>query len=94
MVIMNDLEEPMLSYYVLYYEKFRKVMQRTEKEALIVYLISVVNMQYVIYLQQNWHCTDVSVVKPPTFITVYSHLYTHETSFFIISALCGGVMMN
>ncbi len=33
MVIMNDLEWPewpMLSYYVIYYEKFRKVMQRTE----------------------------------------------------------------
>ncbi len=33
MVIMNDLEQPMLSYYVIYYEKFRKAMQRTEKEA-------------------------------------------------------------
>ncbi len=32
MVIMNDLEWPMLSYYVIYYEKFKKVMQRTEKE--------------------------------------------------------------
>ncbi len=27
MVIMNDLEWQMLSYYVIYYEKFRKVMQ-------------------------------------------------------------------
>ncbi len=36
MVIMNDLEWPMLSYYVIYYEKLRKVMQRTEKEALAV----------------------------------------------------------
>ncbi len=34
MVIMNDLEWPMLSYYVIYYETFKKVMQRTEKEAL------------------------------------------------------------
>ncbi len=34
MVIMNDLEWPMLSYYMIYYEKFRKVMQQTEKEAL------------------------------------------------------------
>ncbi len=34
MVIMNDLEWPMLSYYVSYYEKFRKVMQQTENEAL------------------------------------------------------------
>ncbi len=33
---MNDLEWPMLSYYVIYYEKLRKVMQRTEKEALAV----------------------------------------------------------
>ncbi len=38
MVIMNVLEWPILSYYmyVIYYEKFRKVMQRTEKEALII----------------------------------------------------------
>ncbi len=34
MVIMNDLEQPMLSYYMNYFEKFRKVMQRTENEAL------------------------------------------------------------
>ncbi len=35
MVIMNDdLEWPMLSYYVIYYEKFRNVMQWTEKVAL------------------------------------------------------------
>ncbi len=31
---MNDLEQPMLSYYVIYSEKFRTIMQRTEKEAL------------------------------------------------------------
>ncbi len=31
---MNDLEQPMLSYYVIYFEKFRKIMQRTEKDAL------------------------------------------------------------
>ncbi len=31
---MNDLERPMLSYYVIYYEKFKKVMHRKEKEAL------------------------------------------------------------
>ncbi len=35
MVIMNDLEQQMLSYYVIYFEKFRKVMQLSEKEALI-----------------------------------------------------------
>ncbi len=34
MVILNDLEWPMLSYYVIYYEMFRKVVQWTEKEAL------------------------------------------------------------
>ncbi len=34
MVIMNALERQMLSYYVTYYEKFRKVMKQTEKEAL------------------------------------------------------------
>ncbi len=30
----GDYEWTMLSYYVIYYEKFRKDMQRTEKEAL------------------------------------------------------------
>ncbi len=34
MVMMNDLEWPMFSYYVIYYEKFKNVMQQTEKEAL------------------------------------------------------------
>ncbi len=38
MVIMNDLECPLLSYYVIYYEKFKKiVMQQTEKEALSIW---------------------------------------------------------
>ncbi len=31
---MNDLEQPMLSYYMIYSEKFKKVMQLTEKEVL------------------------------------------------------------
>ncbi len=35
MVIINDLEWQMLSYYVNYYERFRNVMQQIEKEALI-----------------------------------------------------------
>ncbi len=35
MVIMNDFEWQMLSYYVIWYEKFTKVMQPTEKVALI-----------------------------------------------------------
>ncbi len=30
---MNDLEWPMFSYYVIYYEKFKKVMQQIEKVA-------------------------------------------------------------
>ncbi len=37
MVIINDLEWPMLSYYGMYYEKFRKILQRIEKEALSIY---------------------------------------------------------
>ncbi len=36
---MNDLEQPMLSYYVIYFEKFRKVMQWTEKEVLTYYSV-------------------------------------------------------
>ncbi len=39
MVIMNDLEWPMLSYYLIYYEKYRKIMQRTEKEAYSLHVI-------------------------------------------------------
>ncbi len=34
MVIMDDLEWSMLSYYVIYDEKFKKVMHRTERVAL------------------------------------------------------------
>ncbi len=30
---MNDLEQLMFSYYVIYFEKFIKIMERTEKEA-------------------------------------------------------------
>ncbi len=33
MVIMSYLELPMLSYYVIYYEKCIKIMQRTEMES-------------------------------------------------------------
>ncbi len=32
--MLSDLELPMLSNYVIYYEKFRKIMQGTEKEDL------------------------------------------------------------
>ncbi len=44
-VIMNDLEWPNLSYYAIYYERFRKVMQQTEKVALM-YLVKVFYKQY------------------------------------------------
>ncbi len=37
MVIMNGVDWPMLSYYVIYYEKLKKNMQQTDKVALIVY---------------------------------------------------------
>ncbi len=33
-MIMNDIEWTMLSYYGIYYEKFKNVMQQTEKVAL------------------------------------------------------------
>ncbi len=36
MVIMNDLEWPMFSYHVIYYRKFKNVMQWTQKQALII----------------------------------------------------------
>ncbi len=31
---MNDLEQPMLSYYVIYFEKFRSEILRSEKDSL------------------------------------------------------------
>ncbi len=34
MVIMNELEWQMLSYYVIYYDKFRNVMKWADKLAL------------------------------------------------------------
>ncbi len=34
MIIMTNLEWPMFSYYMIDYEKFKKVIQWTEKEAL------------------------------------------------------------
>ncbi len=36
MLIMNDLEWPIPSYFAVYYEKFKNVMQRAEKVALIL----------------------------------------------------------
>ncbi len=49
----DDLEWPMLSYYVIYYEKFRKVMQQTEKEFLkfdinipVVYLLRLLYVEH------------------------------------------------
>ncbi len=33
----------MLSYYVIYYEKFRNVMQRAEKEALTVCTVCMIS---------------------------------------------------
>ncbi len=39
MVIMNDFEWTLL-YIMIYYEKFRKIMQWTEKEALRVDILS------------------------------------------------------
>ncbi len=35
-MVINDLEWPMHSYYVIYYEKLKKIMQQTEKITLIV----------------------------------------------------------
>ncbi len=55
MVIMNDLEWPMLSYYVIYYEKFKKVIQRIEKEALITTLGDILPFSTYILLR---YCVD------------------------------------
>ncbi len=40
----------MLSYYVLYFEKFRKVIKLTEKEALITWLVGRHTFMFVLAL--------------------------------------------
>ncbi len=54
MVFMNDLEWSMLSYYVIYYDKFRKVVHRTEKESLQITssLMNEYNFQFT--LMHSW----------------------------------------
>ncbi len=57
MVIMNDLEWPILSYYVIYYETLRKVVQRTENEALklcvLVHCAWLTYICYFVYKQKH-----------------------------------------
>ncbi len=53
MVIMNNLEWPMFSYYVIYYEKLTKVMQRTEEEALTHMLTSPLYLQTIYCLKPD-----------------------------------------
>ncbi len=48
MVIMNDFEWSMLSYYVIYLQNFRKIMQQAEMGALINIYLS----KYYIYIQK------------------------------------------
>ncbi len=52
---MNELTSPMLLYYVIYYEKFRKIMQQTEKVALKCYLH---HHQVLLYLECSLCITD------------------------------------
>ncbi len=56
MVIMNDLEWPMLSYYEIYYEKFRNVMQQPEKDVMLQYYWSLDSMtwQFSFYEFVGW----------------------------------------
>ncbi len=42
MVIMNDLGQPMLSYHVIYFEKFRKIMLWTETELLTLFSLPMI----------------------------------------------------
>ncbi len=60
MVIMNDLEWPMLSYDVICYEKFWKIMQRTEKEALKI-LEVLLNMD-LIFIQHLFSSVLISEI--------------------------------
>ncbi len=69
MVTMNDLDWPMLSYYVIYYKTFRNVMQRTEKEALILvyiiynYTICPDEVQYLLPQKGYFTCPQHAMVK-------------------------------
>ncbi len=56
MVIMNDLEWSMLSYYVIYYEKFRKVMQRTEKVALCPIPACILYLSHISHNKGDMQC--------------------------------------
>ncbi len=74
MVIMIDLEQPMISYY---FEKFRKIMQWTEKEALLLftsdrYLCPVQFIDNGMFISRDlWaHCKSVTGNADP----VHSHL--------------------
>ncbi len=64
MVIMNDLEWPMLSYNVIYYETFRKVMKRTEKVTLRL-CSKKCNKQYVNLIYSQVYNTYRKVILLP-----------------------------
>ncbi len=56
----DDLEWPMLSYYVIYCEKFRKVLQQTEKVALKLLVMSPKNKTF--FSKESYsieHCEHV-----------------------------------
>ncbi len=54
MVIMNDLEWLMLSYYMVYYEKLKRIMQRREKEAWIITVLHNIKLNlYINYSQKQ-----------------------------------------
>ncbi len=61
LVIMNDLELPMLSYYVIYYEKFKKVMWQTEKEALGMFVLYILNLLKCVLIL--WAILNIVVAK-------------------------------
>ncbi len=66
MVIMNDFEWPMLSYYVIYFEKFRKIMQWTEKETFKVGFSDSITSSF----QLEYHSCIVSLNVRCTHLTL------------------------
>ncbi len=94
MVIMNDLEWPMLSYYVIYYERFRKDMQRTEKVALswkwycMLYYIA----KYQILLLSTCHTTSLNMCPSmcQLFVLWYkvSPPFHHTGNTYLLLAVC------
>ncbi len=82
----------MLSYYVIYYEKFRKVMQQTEKEAVITDIIyneqeeSTSSCLIAKYILEPWiSCLTIDII---------SKVSPFDKLFFVLKNIVIGLMIH